>query len=70
MLILYLVCLVYACKAATRGLEGEGVMAGAPIGLFCGVYSMLVFSLTTYTLGYLLCRKDAQRRPQVIELPR
>ncbi|MCE5315083.1 O-antigen ligase family protein [bacterium] len=49
-LALYLACLTYACTIAGKNIKGNGIMVGINAGLLCGVYSMLVFGLTTYTL--------------------
>jgi len=49
--LLYLFCLGFACVLASRRLPREGFAAGSSIGMLCGVYSMLVFACTTYTLG-------------------
>jgi len=49
--LLYLFCLGFACVLASKRLPRAGITAGSSIGMLCGVYSMLVFSCTTYTLG-------------------
>lgn len=50
-LLLYLFCLFYACNIARKNITGEDQRVGINIGLLCGIYSMIIFSLTTYTLG-------------------
>jgi len=50
-ILLYLCFLVYACIAGSRRVSGAGWRVGTQIGLLCGVYSMLVFGMTTYTLA-------------------
>jgi len=71
-LLLYLVCLFYACRIALISIHTTvGLQTGINVGLLCGIYSMLIFALTTYTLGrvyatvlvwssfgYLLASKD------------
>jgi len=50
--LLYIFCLVFACVLASQRLPKEGsYLAGGQIGMLCGVYSMLIFACTTYTLG-------------------
>lgn len=50
-LAIYLMCVMYACAIASRNIKESGVIVGVNVGLLCGVYSMFVFGLTTYTLG-------------------
>jgi len=47
----YILCLVLVCTLASKRLPKEGFGAGINIGMLCGVYSMLIFAYTTYSLG-------------------
>jgi O-antigen ligase len=52
-LMLYFACLYYSCNIASMICcykHQDGLRLGINIGLLCGVYSMIIFALSTYTL--------------------
>jgi hypothetical protein len=49
--LIYVFVLSMACVGASRNLLVCRSCLGMNLGLLCGVYSMLIFALTTYTLN-------------------
>ena len=50
--LLYILCIGIACIIASKRLS-NGFSSASEIGMLCGVYSMLIFACTTYTLGQI-----------------
>ncbi|MDD3927254.1 MAG: O-antigen ligase family protein, partial [bacterium] len=50
-LLVYLAAITFACAIAGRSISHAGLIQCTNVGLLCGVYSILVFSSTTYTLS-------------------
>ena len=51
-LVLYLLAVILVCVEASKHVQRcRGPYAGLYIGMLCGVYSLLMFGMTTYSLG-------------------